>query len=614
MPPEQTETGPVFEAPRRVQLGRLVLEVRDLHLLSHRFAMLCAANGILAGDPVTNAREIRQVLRDMSASWSRLRNCEAHLLRGYDTALIKIMTGAFSRETENTFSCFEAMARNISEKLMEGAEPEPLELKELVRFVTHELFYCINDLLSAASLVAEMGDRSVAKLALLDELTGLPNRRALHDFLHRAELKGWPEDGVAIMHVDLDSFKKVNDTLGHGAGDAALRFGASAMSAFVRQGDFLARVGGDEFVLMFFGDLSDDWLAQVAGQMITAISKPFAHDGKEVHISASVGIATGAKSDHTTLDRFMNNADLALYTAKNAGRGCYRFFSPQLRKQHDEIEALQALIIEGMQDGQFEPFFQPQVEGRSGKVVGFEALARWHHPTRGLLTPFHFLEAAEAGHLLDQLDKHLMERTFETMRDWVAMGLTIPQVSINLTASRLLEVDLVDTISFAAEKFGVAPHSVGVEILESAMIDNSSQRMIENIRNLSDAGFKVELDDFGTGHASISNLRHFKVDRIKIDRSFVKDVHLYSDLARITSAMIGLAHSLRVDALAEGVESPEERLVLNALGCDFIQGFGVARPMPAANIPAWMAKAKPDCRLPDRRAETKPVAPQKAAD
>ncbi len=511
------------------------------------------------------------------------------------------MGGAFTRETEKVFDCFEGMGRDICAKLLRSKAPDPAALGELVRFVSHELFDTINTVLSAARLVAEIGGKDAEKLALTDELTGLPNRRALHELLHRTEVTGWPHERVAVMHVDLDKFKQINDTLGHAAGDAALRHATSAMASHTRQEDFLARVGGDEFVLVFFGDMPEETLAKRAEDLIADVSAPFVYLGKECNVGGSVGIAFGAASEGIPLDRYMNNADLALYSAKNAGRGTYRFFTPNLRTQYEETEELQAHIREGLETGQFEPFFQPQIEGRSGKIVGLESLARWHHPTRGLLTPFHFLDAAMDGGLLDQLDAQLVEKTFTAARGWLDSGLDIPQVSINVTAARLLEVDLVDTLCFAADKAGLDPTMIAVEILESAMIDNSSRQMIENIQNLSDAGFRVELDDFGTGHASISNLRNFKVDRIKIDRSFVKDVHLYSELAKITSAMIGLAHSLRVDALAEGVETPEERLVLNALGCDHIQGFGVSRPMPGGEIPSWIHSTQKTKKLPPRR-------------
>ncbi|MBX2805045.1 MAG: EAL domain-containing protein [Hyphomicrobiales bacterium] len=579
----------------------LVLETQSLHLLSHKFVMLSVAASALPRSELTDARAIRQIIRDMSAVWSKLRNSETYLLNGSDPALVKIMGGAFSREAERVFECFEGMAQNVCTQLLRQRTPDPAELGELLRFVSQDLSHTIDTVALAARLVAEIGTKNAERRALTDELTGLPNRRALHELLSKIDDSQWPHDHVAVMHIDLDKFKQINDTLGHAAGDAALQHATKAMAAHIRQEDFIARIGGDEFVLVFFGNLPEETLAKRAEDLIADVSAPFVYMGKECNIGGSVGIACGEQSDGIPLERYMTNADLALYTAKNAGRGTYRFFTPNLRTQHEEIEDLKAQIRKGLESQQFEPYFQPQVEGRSGKIVGFEALARWHHPTRGLLTPYHFLGAAAEGELLEQLDSHLIEQAFANMRRWLDDGLDIPQISVNLSASRLREVDLVDVLLSAADRTDLDPALIGFEILESAMIDANSEQMIENIKNLSRAGFRVELDDFGTGHASISNLRNFKVDRIKIDRSFVKDVHLYSELAKITSAMIGLAHSLRVDALAEGVETAEERLVLNALGCDHIQGFGVARPMSGSDVPAWIDKTQNHKMLPPRR-------------
>lgn len=613
MPPDPPIKDSPSQGSAESRLTLLVLEARGLHLLSHKFAMLCIAVGLLPCRGSTNAREVRQTLRDLSASWCKLRNSESHLLQGFDPALVKILSGAFSRETEEVFGCFEGMARDLCAKLLRNATPAPQDLGELVRFVSREFSDTINSILSATRLIAELGGKDAENLALTDELTGLPNRRALHELLRRTEDYGWPQDQVAVMHVDLDKFKQINDTLGHAAGDEALRHATSAMARHTRQQDFLARVGGDEFVLVFFGDMPEATLAKRAESLIADVSLPFVYQGKECNIGGSVGIACGNKSDGVPLDRYMHNADLALYTAKNAGRGTYRFFTPNLRTQYEEIEELQAQIREGLETRQFEPFFQPQVEGRSGKLVGIESLARWNHPLRGLLTPFHFLNAAEEAGLLEQLDRYLVDQSFSAMRGWLNDGLRIPKISINLSAARLLEVDLVDSLMFAADKAELDPTLIGVEILESAMIDNGSRLMIENIQRLSEAGFGVELDDFGTGHAAISNLRNFTVDRIKIDRSFVKDIHLYSELSKITSAMIGLAHSLRIDALAEGVETPEERLVLNALGCDHIQGFGVSRPMPRDDIPKWIRKTQQSKKLPPRRMSKQPEDRQRTA-
>lgn len=600
MKPEELQSTDGHSTFHMAQYGTLLDEVHKLRLSSHRFAMLCLS-GTLSDSSPADARQVRQLLREISALWSQLRNSGDYMLHGSDVNLIHVMTKAFSREAEHSFRCFEDIGISICTQLLFEQQPKATELRELMRIVTQDLHETIDHLLTAARLVGQMGEQNASRLASVDDLSGLPNRRALYDHIQHFDAGHWPHNDVAVLQIDLDRLKIINDTMGHAAGDRALRHAAAAMTSTGLPDMFLARTGGDEFVMLLFGIHDTDTLKDHATQIISAISKPFTVDGKECYAGASIGIATGTFADGLPLDTYINNADLALYTAKNGGRGTCRFFSPTLRTQLEEVEELQTQIRNGLKNAEFRPYFQPQVEGRSGKIVGFETLARWHHPTRGTLTPFHFLSAAEDARLLDELDHDLMHQTFAILRDWLDQGLNIPQVSLNLTTSRLLDVDLVDTILFAAGDAGVDPHLISIEILESAMIDNTSKRMIENIKNLSAAGIKVELDDFGTGHASISNLRHFKVDRIKIDRSFVQDVHLYSELARITSAMIGLAHSLRIDVLAEGIETPEERLVMNALGCDHIQGFGVAHPMPGEDVPAWLAKTQSVKKLPPRR-------------
>ncbi len=601
VPAEKIAAVTSVRGAQTVPLALLVKNAADLHLLSYKFATVCMAENLQPRGGATVARQARQILMDISAAWSALRNSETNFLSSFDPTFTKIMGGAFSRDAIRNFNCFECMARNICQKFSDDISQNSADLAELSRFVSEELFDTFNGIVSAARLVSELGGREVEKLALTDELTGLPNRRALHEFLDRMDSSGWPNDHMTIMRVDLDRFKQINDTLGHAAGDAALLHASGAMASHVRREDFLSRVGGDEFVFLIFGKMPNTSIAKKAKEIIDDISTSFAYKGKNCSIGASIGIAGGDRLDGVPLERYMIDADLALYAAKEKGRGTCSFFTPNQRTKFEEAEELHASIRSGLENGEFEPYFQPQVEGRSGKLVGIESLARWHHPTKGLLTPFHFLEAARDASLLEQLDLYLMERAFVAMRQWLFNGLEIPQISINMTAERLYEIDLVDTLILAASKADLDPSFIGIEILESAMIDKNSHRMIQNIQKLSGAGFKVELDDFGTGHASISNLRHFKVDRIKIDKSFVKDVHIYPELAKITSAMIGLAHSLRVDALAEGVETPEERLVLNALGCDHIQGYGVSHPMPGADIPLWISATQKTKSLPPRR-------------
>jgi diguanylate cyclase (GGDEF)-like protein len=589
------------KSPSMDCLSHLIQEASGLQVLTHRFALLT----LMANEPTRNAiarpLQVRQVLHEVMASWSKLRSSEFNFPGGRDTEFAQTMRRAFSPENERVINCFETMAQSICAFLGHGRVLSPADLTELVRFVSHELTETNKSILSAARMVDNLSRKQAEKLALTDILTGLPNRRALYEFLSEHGATEWRQDQVTVTHVDLDNFKAINDSLGHAAGDAALQHAAGAIMANSQLGDLLARVGGDEFVLISIGNLEEDGIAARAKSLINDISKPFLYADRICKIEASAGIALGLMDDIISIDQCILNADMALYDAKNAGRGTFRFFTPILREQSVQRDDLVAQIREGIDLEQFEPFFQPQVEGRTGQLVGLEALARWRHPTRGTLTPFHFLDVARDAGLLEELDNYLMARAFVSMQGWITRGIRIPQISINLTSARLLEVDLVEAMLAAVRKADLSPSMIGVEILESAMIDDNSQQMAENIRGLAEVGFKLELDDFGTGHASISNLKNFKVDRIKIDRSFVKDVHLNTDLSKITGAMISLAHSLRVDALAEGVETPEERLVLNALGCDHFQGYGVSHPLPALEIPNWVSRTQNTQTLPPRQ-------------
>ena len=546
-----------------------------------------------------DVNQLRVAVAAFSGALREVRHCNQGLLEGLDAAVAQTVKSAFTRRADAVLTCFLDMVREIdTEFRAERHVPVP-QMRELMRFVVEDLQAVLTEIIEACRQAFEMGHKEAANLAYMDELTGLPNRRALHDIARRVEdaIRGGAL--VSVMHIDLDRFKNLNDTLGHAAGDAALRYAGSCISRQVREADFAARTGGDEFAIIFF-DVPKEALADRAKTIIDDLSTPFRYKKKNCVIGGSVGIATSAVLKRPNFEVLLHNADLALYSAKNAGRGQHRFFTSELRTHRDHVDTLSDQIQQGIAKDQFEPFFQPQVEGRSGRLVGFEALIRWRHPERGLLTPFHFVPIAEEVDLLDALDDVVLHKTFAATQDWLQQGLEIPKISINISAGRLADARIVDTLKWTAEQYDLPPTMIGLEILESAMMDGHNGMMIANAVAMSDAGFRVELDDFGTGHASIANLRHFNVDRIKIDKSFVKDLHLYDNLSKITSAMISLAHDLRIETLAEGVETAEERLVLNALGCNHIQGFGVAKPMPKADVPAWIARTQTKRKLPSR--------------
>ena len=569
--------------------------------LSHRAGMLAMAAS--TGDETLGARprDIRRAMNGFAQTLGQLRQAETGLLPRVDASARARLAEALSPSAMDVFDGFLNQMRTVCQHIERQDPGLLLSRSELFRLINGDLGVAVDALARAASEALQDQNLEDRKLAYLDDLTDLPNRRALYRLAERNWRDGGPARPLAVLRLDLDTFKRLNDAYGHAAGDHALVRTAGILRRHLRHDDFVARIGGDEFVLILFGDLDAQTLETRARALIDAVSSPFEFQGIAMSVGLSIGIYRVQAGVRIGLDRVLHNADLALYAAKHGGRGRIEVFTPEMRTRHEVTETLIDEIERGLSEGEFVPYYQPQIEARSGRLVGFEALARWLHPARGVLTPYHFLGVAAEHGLLDALDECLTLSAIAALRTWRDRGLEVPRVSINISSSRLQRpgfgTDLADKVASA----GLPVTALGLEILESAMIESNSLQMIETVRGLSQAGFPVELDDFGTGHASIANLRHFKVDRIKIDRSFIKDIHLHGDLSRITASMINLAHSLRIDALGEGVEQPEERLVLNALGIDVIQGYGVAPPMCFDDVEPWVrAVQSPRC-LPPRR-------------
>lgn len=435
--------------------------------------------------------------------------------------------------------------------------------------------------------------RRIEHMAHHDILTGLPNRRAMQEHLERL-IVGRRRHGrnFAVLHLDLDRFKQINDNLGHGAGDELLRKVAAALQGQIRSGDFAARVGGDEFLVALSdpGNLAD--VGAAASRMIEAISRPTTIGDKIAQVGASVGIATVDADSGSDAERLLGNADIALYLAKNAGRGRYCFFQEGDRAALERRERLLEELHRGLDRDELVAFFQPQVDGVSGAVLGFEALARWRHPEQGLLGPGVFLDLAFEHGLADRVSDAMVRQATMALAHWRAAGLEAPKVSVNLAGRELRDETVADRLLCALEQTGLSPSDVAVEIVESVLFGDDHDPSIANIQRLSDFGFAIELDDFGTGHASIANLSRFKVDRIKIDRSFVSGLESGTEQERILRAVIELAANLEIDCLAEGVETDSERSKLLSLGCRQFQGFGIAKPMSEAGITDWLVERR----------------------
>jgi len=423
--------------------------------------------------------------------------------------------------------------------------------------------------------------------ALHDPLTDLPNRRALNAYLQRVLDSDLLSEDVVVFHVDLDKFKLVNDTLGHDAGDCVLLEASRILRAEVRSTDFVARVGGDEFVMVFTSLKDRDAIAGMAQRIVDKMREPIYYDDQCCQIGASIGVVV--REEFATAERLVMDADIALYEAKSAGRGRYAFFQSSARVKHSVFKKRIFEVREAIMLNAFEPFFQPQICARSGDIVGFEALARWQDREVGTRPPSDFLEALDEANLCAELDEMILKKTLRRMADWNEEGVDIPKVSVNLSPASLARGDLSDHLKWLCDAAGIEPDRLVFEILEDVVLDTQGGAIAENVGRLKKAGFAVALDDFGTGSTSISSLRYLQPDRIKIAREFVKDIDQDDELQIITSALIALVQNLGMEVLCEGVETFEELALLRGLGSDCFQGFLFAKPMCSDEVPIWIS-------------------------
>ncbi|MEM9011009.1 MAG: EAL domain-containing protein [Pseudomonadota bacterium] len=421
-----------------------------------------------------------------------------------------------------------------------------------------------------------------------DPVTGLPNR-AMMDAHLRACLAG-PEAQrarMAILHIDIDDFQSVNDAHGYAAGDRLLRLVGDRIGGVLRSSDFVARIGDDDFLVALDTGHLPGGADRIVRRIQAEIRQPARLEDGAFRPSCSIGVVEGELLS-ADADACVANAKTALTIAKQIGAGLVQYYSREIRTEKESRNRVARDLARSLDHGLIQPYFQPQVDLATGAVVGLEALARWLHPSRGVLSPGAFLEIAEQtgrGHLIADA---MLEQSLETLESLDAAGLDVPRVALNFTSDQLADPRLPDRLKWALDPRGLAPGRVAVEVLETVLIEHDEEAVARTIRTLAEAGFAIELDDFGTGHAAIANIRRFAVSRIKIDRSFVAGLDRDPQQASYVAAMVNMARSLGVEALAEGVETVGERERLVALGCQFAQGFLFARPMPAAELPEWL--------------------------
>jgi len=431
--------------------------------------------------------------------------------------------------------------------------------------------------------------------AHFDRLTGLPNRSLFADRIQQAVARSRRNGELLVVSLmDLDGFKAVNDTLGHAAGDRLLQEISRRLLAVVSDGDTVARLGGDEFALLLAGQADFAACERLLKQLLLAVARPVSVEGTDVRVSASIGL-TLCPSDPAEPEQLMRHADQAMYRAKLAGKNCYELFN---QTQESKLRANQSLlrkIEQAMERKQFQLYFQPKVDCRRGRVVGFEALLRWEHPILGMRPPGEFLPLIEQDDLIIRLGEWVVVEAMNKLAELHAAGLIL-SVSINVAAHQFLHGHFAERLGELLRDF--PPELVRylqIEILESAALQDVGlvTRLIQEHRS---AGVGFALDDFGTGFSSLAHLKHLPVDTLKIDQSFVQDMLNDAGDLSIVQAVIRLAQSFQRQVVAEGVESIEQLLMLMALGCDVVQGFVIARPMRGSELLTWLAGFQADPR------------------
>lgn len=445
-----------------------------------------------------------------------------------------------------------------------------------------------NDITNAKRRQAEL-----ESAALTDALTGLLNRRGLGEKISGQHATLQDDERIAFLHVDLDKFKSVNDALGHEAGDFVLTRVAAKLTELAPQNAKIARFGGDEFVVVLPCAPSEVDVFQIAEHIRSAISIPLKFKGRLCQVGATIGVAVWCPNANYAIEQAQLDADTALVQGKVQGRDRTILFHEEMRNRALEKAHLASQVKSGIQKEQFVPFFQPQIELPSGRLRGFEALARWWRHD-GKATPARtFINVASETGLVADIDKTILEQAFSAFSSLRATGLDDTSLSINLSNAMLRSTDLADTLLCAVKTHGIAPHSVHIEVLETALLDQVSETLKTNISSISDAGFQIDLDGFGTGHTALAILREFPINRIKLAQSMVRSVDQDPTLKAISEGIHGLCSRMNIEAIAEGTETDAQIGMLRDVGFSLFQGYRIARPMPYDRLIEWL-KARGD--------------------
>ena len=447
-------------------------------------------------------------------------------------------------------------------------------------------------LLYVVSIVQDITEQmrskdEIRQLAFYDTLSGLPNRTLFFDRLEQTMARAARDgDMVALLFLDLDQFKRINDTLGHATGDRLLVDVARRLQKCVRGSDTVARLGGDEFVIILSALRHQQDVAGAARHLLEVLADPYEFEGREVFCTASIGIAL-FPTDGTTTELLIKNADMAMYQAKDRGRNIYQFFSEQMNRQALERLEMETALRRALQRNELFLVYQPQLDLQSGRTTGVEALLRWRHPKDGLISPSRFIPLAEETGLIFAIGEWVLRTACAQAKAWQTAGFAPLTMAVNLSGHQLKQPNLIDMIESVLSSTGLDPQWLELELTESSIMVNAVST-IETLTDIKVRGIRLAVDDFGTGYSSLNYLKNFPIDRIKIAQDFVRDIPGDVDDCAIVKAVIALAETLNLRLIAEGVETREQVDFLFDHRCREMQGFYFARPLPADEFLAYL--------------------------
>lgn len=433
----------------------------------------------------------------------------------------------------------------------------------------------------------KQNEQRIYRLAYFDSLTEIPNRVSFFERLNRALANARrTRESLAVLFLDLDRFKPINDSLGHTAGDQLLKAVARRLLYCIRENDMVARVGGDEFAILLTDlatqEEAENTAVKTARRILSQFSTAFLIEGRELYTSTSIGIALYPR-DGQLPEELVRNSDMAMYAAKKGGKNNFHFYDSTMNVQATERLIMESALRKALANDEFELHFQPQCEAASGALAGLEVLLRWQHPRFGSLEPTQFLEMAEETDLIIPIGEWVIEKSLETLAQWLSQGFDPGRLAINVSATQFKRANFVEWLLLQTEKHGIDPHHIEVEITEHAVMEDVN-RSLAILTRLSHAGIKIAIDDFGVGYSSLNYLRRFPVNTLKIDRDFVRDLEMEGGTQALTNAVIAIGKSLHLGVIAEGVETAEQYAYLKEHGCDWVQGVFLSPPLSADAI------------------------------